>query len=172
MQCQSNSINIYRFLKIFTDISPEEIERTYGHMQGSDLNAAKVVLANEVCRMLHGDECLKEINATAATLFGGAGDGIWGGNVESSLSSIPHVQITVTSPLQTISIVDVLVHTKLASSKGDAKRQIRSGAIRLNGEKVVSDKCHIGQSNVLLDLGIVKVSAGKRNHVGVILEVI
>lgn len=52
-------MNIYRFLKIFTDISPEEIERTYGHMQGSDLNAAKVVLANEVCRMLHGDECLK-----------------------------------------------------------------------------------------------------------------
>ena len=64
-----------KFLKIFTELPVEECDRL-GALEGSDINAAKIILANEVTTLLHGAEAAKNAEATAREVFekGGVGD--------------------------------------------------------------------------------------------------
>ena len=56
-----------RFLRIFTELPREDIERLEA-LPGAQINEAKVVLADEATSLLHGPECLAEVKQTAAAL--------------------------------------------------------------------------------------------------------
>lgn len=58
--------------QLFTELSLEQIEEL-SKLEGADINKAKVILADEATKLLHGEECLAEIHATVANLFTGAG---------------------------------------------------------------------------------------------------
>jgi tyrosyl-tRNA synthetase len=64
-----------KFLKLFTELPVEECERL-GALEGSEINAAKIILANEVTTLLHGADAAKAAEATAREVFekGGVGD--------------------------------------------------------------------------------------------------
>ncbi|MEH6776183.1 MAG: tyrosine--tRNA ligase, partial [Cereibacter changlensis] len=67
--------DVGRFLKLYTELPVEECDRL-GALQGSEINAAKVILANEVTTLLHGAEAAAAAEATARAVFeqGGVGD--------------------------------------------------------------------------------------------------
>jgi len=110
-----------KFLKIFTELPVEECDRL-GTLEGSDINAAKIILANEVTTLLHGAEAAKTAEATAHEVFekGGVGD------------DLPTLTLSAADIGDGISIVQLIVKSGLAGSGKEAKRLITENGARYN----------------------------------------
>ncbi len=138
--------DVLKCIRMLTFLPLEEIEKM-DKWEGSELNKAKEILAFELTKLVHGeDEALKAQEAAKA-LFAGGGDD----------SNMPKTKIELEG--DEISLVDVLVQCKLASSKGEAKRLISQGGISLNEEKITSFDYKIPTSQ--LKDGI-KIKKGKK----------
>jgi tyrosyl-tRNA synthetase len=115
--------DIGRFLRMFTFLPLDEVERLE-KLSGAELNAAKEVLAFEATRITHGDDEAGKARATAHARFGG--DGLDGG---------PSVVVA-----EATSLVDLAVRAGLVDSRNAAKRHLREGGLRLNGEPQPADR--------------------------------
>ncbi|HRQ86842.1 MAG TPA: tyrosine--tRNA ligase [Candidatus Saccharibacteria bacterium] len=126
--------DVIDYLKIFTLLSREEIERleqAVGSNPGE--REAQKVLAAEVTTIVHGAERAASAERVTAVLFGGQSVKDLSEDELSILSKeIPTVNIGV-------SLIESLVQTGVASSNGDARRLLESGAVTVNGEKVFAD---------------------------------
>ena len=149
--------SFFRFLKLFTEVSLEELSKIE-KWEGSELNAAKILLADEATRLLHGDECLVQIHATVDSLFAGGSGG-------SDLESLPKVFVDSDS----VSVVDLLVLAGMSASKGEAKRLIKGGGARVNDEKVTAESAVVSTSDFGTDRRL-KLSSGKKSHCLVVLN--
>ena len=122
--------DVVRFLKLFTELDLEEIEKMES-WKGADINKAKVVLADEATALLHGRECLKAIHETIDTMFKGGGKG------GASTESLNRVFVTDEDMADGgVKIVDLFVRLDLAKSKKEARRLIQGGGAKLNEVKV------------------------------------
>jgi tyrosyl-tRNA synthetase len=144
----TNDADVGRFLKIFTELSVEECDRL-GALGGSEINEAKIVLANEATTLCHGAEAAAAAEATAREVFekGGVGD------------DLPTLEVTEAElPL---SIVQALVRSGLAKSGKEAKRLIAEHGARI-------DDAPLTDAGLMLDAGAlsspVKLSAGRKRH--------
>ena len=139
-----------RFLKLYTELPIEECERL-GALQGSEINSAKIVLANEVTSLLHGAEAARTAEATARDVFekGGTGD------------DLPRLTLNAADVADGISIVQLLVKSGLASSGKEAKRLIAEGGAKLN-DAPLSDTGLVLQAGDLAEP--IKLSKGKKKH--------
>ena len=148
--------DVGRFLKIFTELPVEECDRL-GALQGSDINQAKILLANIATALLHGDEAAQAAEATAREVFekGGVGD------------DLPTVLLTAVDVLDGISLAQLFVRAGLAKSGKDAKRLIAEGGARMNDD-LVSDPSLVLRAGELADP--VKLTAGRKRHALVVLE--
>ena len=155
--------DVVRFLKLFTEVSLEEIA-VMEKWEGADLNKAKIILADEATKLLHGETCLAKIHATTQTLFAGASG-------STDLSSLPRFQLDSNEGLAArgagISVVDLLIKAELAASKGEAKRLIKAGGARVNDEKVADEAALVTTSG--FKDGQLKLSSGKKTHVLIVL---
>lgn len=140
--------DVVRFLKLFTDLPLDEIERL-GRADGADLNVVKERLANEATALAHGPEAARRAQATARQAFG-AGEAAEG---------LPTVELSDAERLKGIGLVDLVVRAGLASSKGEARRAIAGRGVRLDGE-VVED------TETIVSLGEhpVRLSLGRKRH--------
>ncbi len=142
--------DVGRFLKLYTEMPVEECERL-GALAGSEINDAKIILANEVTGLLHGAEAATAAEATAREVFekGGVGD------------DLPTLELTRDELGEGLSIVQALVRSGLAKSGKDAKRLISE-----NGAKI--DDAPLTDAGLMLDAGAlaspIKLSAGKKRH--------
>jgi len=136
--------DVGRFLRLFTDLPLDEVARLEA-LAGSEINAAKVVLANEVTRLVRGEDAATAAAATAAATF--AGDGLG--------QELP----TVTVGPDGIGVIDALVALGFAGSRGEAKRLIAGGGARLDGQ-AISDENH----RIVLGQTDVRLSSGKKKH--------
>ena len=114
------------------------------HFDGA-INAAKARLAYEVTKIVHGEEEADKARRQAEGAFGGGDE-------------MPEAAISAT----TVKVADMLVELGLAKSKGEAKRLIEGGGIRLNDDKVASFDADIPSS--LLETGFV-LHKGKKQHI-------
>ncbi|WP_347820200.1 tyrosine--tRNA ligase [uncultured Planktomarina sp.] len=139
-----------RFLKLYTELPIEECERL-GALQGSEINSAKIILANEVTSLLHGAEAARTAEATARDVFekGGTGD------------DLPTLTLNAADIADGISIVQLLVKSGLASSGKEAKRLISEDGAKLN-DAPLSDASLVLQAGDLADP--IKLSKGKKKH--------
>ncbi|QDM40113.1 tyrosine--tRNA ligase [Altererythrobacter sp. TH136] len=130
--------DVGRFLKLFTDLPLDEIARLEG-LQGAEINAAKVVLANEVTRLVRGDEAARTAEATASTTFaGGAGEDL------PTLALQPDMTFAA-----------ALTALGFTASNGEAKRKVAEGAVKLDGEPV-TDPAAPARAG--------RISLGKKRH--------
>ena len=137
--------DVGRFLRLFTDLPLEEIARLEV-LEGAEVNAAKVILANEVTRLVRGEEAARSAEATAATTFAGGGMG----------DDLPVLEL---GPEGT-RIGAALTALGFAGSGGEAKRKLAEGAVRLDGV-VVSDP---GQEIRLTPGTEARLSLGRKRH--------
>ncbi|MEL0210222.1 MAG: tyrosine--tRNA ligase [Novosphingobium sp.] len=128
----------------FTDLPLEEIVRLEA-LEGSEINAAKVVLANEVTRLVRGEDAAKAAEATAAATFAGGGLG----------QDLPVLEVAGDS----VSLVDALAGLGFAASRGEAKRLIAGGGARVEGVAITDDS-HV----ISLSQNEIRVSSGKKKH--------
>ncbi|HBM40210.1 MAG: tyrosine--tRNA ligase [Roseobacter sp.] len=139
-----------KFLKIFTELPVEECDRL-GALEGSDINAAKIILANEVTTLLHGVEAAKNAEATAREVFekGGVGD------------DLPTLTLTAEDIGDGISIVQLIVKSGLAGSGKEAKRLITENGARYNDEPLTDAGLMVDAATLATPI---KLSAGKKRH--------
>ena len=139
-----------RFLKLYTELPVEECDRL-GALEGSDINAAKIILANAVTTLLHGPEAAAAAEATAREVFehGGVGD------------DLPTVEVTADEVAAGISIVQLIVRAGLAKSGKEAKRLITENGARLDDEPLTDAGLMIDAAALTSPI---KLSAGKKRH--------
>ena len=135
--------DVGRFLKLFTDLPLDEIARLEA-LEGSEINAAKAVLANEVTRLCRGEEAARAAQATAEATFAGGGVG----------QDLPVLVL----PAEGMGIIDALVGIGFAASRGEAKRLIAAGGARLDGISVTEEGYQIPGGSEL------RLSSGKKKH--------
>ena len=148
--------DVGRFLKYYTEMPVDECDRL-GALSGSEVNAAKVILANEVTALCHGAEAAAAAEATAKAVFEEGGTG----------EDLPRVVLDAAEAAEGVSIVQLFVRAGLAKSGKDAKRLIAEGGARLNDEA-------LGDAGLVIrasDLGTpLKLTAGRKRHALVALD--
>ncbi|PVA06028.1 tyrosine--tRNA ligase [Thalassorhabdomicrobium marinisediminis] len=139
-----------KFLKLFTELPVEECERL-GALQGSEINEAKIILANEVTALLHGTEAAEAAAQTAKEVFekGGVGD------------DLPTLTLSPDELGDGISIVQLIVKSGLAGSGKEAKRLIAEGGAKLNDAALTDAGRMIAPADLATPI---KLSAGKKRH--------
>jgi len=135
--------SVGNFLRLFTDLPLEEVERLEA-LSGAGINEAKIVLATEATAMLHGRDAASAAADTARATFeqGGSGD------------DLPTLSVG-----EGVSLAHALTQLGFTPSNKEARRKIAEGAVRLNDE-AVSDAA------LVVEVGgqPVKLSLGKKRH--------
>jgi len=148
--------DVGRFLKLYTELPVDECDRL-GALEGSEINEAKIRLANEVTTLLHGSEAAKAAEATAREVFekGGVGD------------DLPTLSLSAADLGDGISIVQLIVKSGLAKTGKEAKRLIAENGAKLDDAPLTNAGLMINAEALSSPI---KLSAGKKRHALVQLE--
>jgi tyrosyl-tRNA synthetase len=145
--------DVARFLKLFTVLPVNEIARLSA-LKGAEINEAKKVLATEATALVHGRQAAELAAATARTTF-----------EEGKLAeSLPTEEVARSNLEQGLSVLDAYVLLHLVISKGEARRQIRNGGLRINDVVVADEKMMLTSKNLTPE-GVIKLSLGRKRHV-------
>jgi tyrosyl-tRNA synthetase len=135
--------DVGKFLKLFTDLSMEDIGKLES-LSGADINEAKIVLATEATTMLHGREAAEAAARTAADTFGAGGAG----------EDLPTLSLG-----DGMNIAHALTALGFTPSNKEAKRKIAEGAVRLDDVAVNDSALIVTPRDEPL-----KLSLGKKRH--------
>ncbi len=142
--------DVIKVMKMLTFMTLEEIAK-YENFEGAELNQAKERLAYELTDLVHGkDEAEKALEAAKAIFAGG---GISENMPTTTISENDFVD-------GEISVIDLLVLTKLAPSKSEARRVIQGGGVSVDSEKVADFSAKINKS--AFDKGEIIIKKGKK----------
>ena len=118
--------DVMKCIRMLTFLPLEQIDEM-DHWEGSQLNAAKEILAYELTKMVHGAEEAEKAQSAAKALFTAGG----------TTSDMPATELSEDVLHDgAITVADMLVLGKMAPSKGEAKRLIQQGGIFVNDEKI------------------------------------
>jgi len=142
--------DVGRFLKLYTELPVGECDRM-GALEGSEINEAKIRLANEVTTLLHGADAAAAAEATAREVFekGGVGD------------DLPTLELSEEDIGDGISAAQLIVRSGLAKSGKEAKRLIAENGARID-DQPLTDAGRMFDARALASP--VKLSAGKKRH--------
>jgi tyrosyl-tRNA synthetase len=145
--------DVGRFLKLFTVLPLDEIARL-SSLQGAELNEAKKVLATQATALVHGREAAATSGEAARKTF-----------EEGALAAtLPSIEITRAELAKGIGVLTAFSEkTGLVASNGEARRQIKSGGLKVNDETVTDERMRLTDS--ILKHGLIKLSLGKKKHV-------
>ncbi len=148
--------DVLKCIRMLTFLPLEQIDEM-SHWEGSQLNRAKEILADELTSLVHGEEEARKAEASAKALFAGGG----------SNENMPTTEITESELNDgAIDIMTVLVRSGLCASKSEARRNIQQGGVTVNDEKITDISKSFGADE--LKKGII-VRRGKKNYSKVIL---
>ena len=142
--------DVGKFLKLFSELPVSECDRL-GSLEGQEINEAKIILANEVTKLCHGEEAAISSNKTAHKVF----------TEDGSDDNLPTLEISKLEVLDGISFTQALVRTGLVSSGKEAKRIIAGGGAKLN-DQVINDAGYMLDATELHKTP--KISASKKKH--------
>jgi tyrosyl-tRNA synthetase len=140
--------DVLKFIKIFTDIDLNEIEK----IENNDINELKILLANKATEMLHGKQEAKNSEETAKKTFS---DNSLGENLPTVLISEKEIEERVT-------LMDLIILTKLENSKSEIRRLIKGNGIRINNQVITNEKLLITKN--IFKENLIKLSLGKKRH--------
>ncbi len=146
--------DVLKFIKIFTDLSIEEIEK----IKNQNINQLKITLANEATSMLHGKKEAKASEETAKKTFS-----------ENSLGSeLPSISINKKQLDKKLNIIDLIILSRLETSKSEIRRLIKGNGVKINNQLINDEKLIITKE--LFKDNFIKLSLGKKRHVKVDLS--
>ena len=142
--------DVARFLKLYTELPLDECSRLE-KLEGSEVNDAKIILANEVTALLHGRDAALRAAQTSSEVFekGGIGE------------DLPTISFRENEISDGVPIVQAFVKAGLAKSGKEAKRLIAENGARLD-DKLVTNTNLVLTAKMLTKP--VKLSAGKKRH--------
>ena len=143
--------DVGRFLKMFTDLSVDEITRLE-KLGGTEINEAKKILALEATTLLHGTQAANDAVETARRTFEQGGTG----------NDLPRIEIPRVELAAGVPILALLQRTGLTTSNGEARRLVRGGGAKVNDNKIKDENMTVDAQ--FISNGIIKISAGKKRH--------
>jgi len=143
--------DVERFLKLFTELPLDEIERLAG-LRGAEINEAKIILANEVTKLCHGEENAVAAAKTASDTF----------NKGVMSEGLPQLNVSA-DVLNAFSVLDAFVQLGLADSKGAVRRLIKGGGAKINNQVITDDAIQLTTDDFGAE-GKLQLSAGKKRH--------
>ena len=149
--------DVEKFLALLTFLPMDEVRRL-GALEGAEINEAKKILAYEITKMIHGQEEAEKAATASAALFES------GNNMEH----IPSFEISSDELAEDNRVVAILALSKLAKSKGEARKLISSGAVYVDDEKINDVEARI-EAEALKGEGII-IRKGKKNFLRVTLS--
>lgn len=132
---------VEKVLRLLTFLPDEEVERL-ASLKDEKINEAKKIAAYEITKLIHGEEEAKKAEETALGLFEGSG------NIEN----MPTTKVQHTN----MSLVDAIVLTNIAPSKGQARKLIEQGGITLNDKKVLDTNLILSENDFKDGYAIIK----------------
>ena len=145
--------DVGKFLKIFTRLPLDEIAKLEA-LGGAEINEAKKILATEATAIVHGrDAALAAMETARQTFEEGA--------IAESLPTVevPRAQLDAGIGVLT-AFADI---AKFVASNGEARRQIKSGGLRVNDAPVTDEKMTLSTGDLTPE-GVIKLSMGKKKH--------
>lgn len=157
-------------LRTFTFLSHDEIEELEHSIEAApEKRAAQRRLAEEVTRMVHGEEALANAQKATEAMFGGSLAGLDDATLADVFSEVPSSELNRSILGENRLLVDVFVECGIFKSKGEARRLIQNGGLYLNNEKVTSDDVQLNEQS-LCGKRIAVARTGKRNYHLLIFE--
>ena len=156
---QTDDADVVRFLKIFTFLGREEIERLEAATADNPrARQAQRALAQEVTAWVHGAEALAQAQAATAALWG-RGDlrELSAGTLAAATVSLPATELVVGES----TVVDLLVGAGLERGRNAARKTVAAGGAYLNNVKVTDQEATVGADDLLAG-GVVLVRKGRR----------
>lgn len=149
--------SVERYLKIFTDLTTEEIAGIMAaHTASPGARTAQRELARTATAIVHGKGEADRAERVSQYLFGEG----WQGEIDAETRTMIASAAPTYATTDDASVVDVLVASGLASSKREAREFLSGGAITLNGEKIDESR-QIAPAD--MTSGIALLKRGKRN---------
>lgn len=140
--------DVERFLKLFTELPLHDIEQLTAE-GGAALNQAKIVLANQVTALAHGEAAAEQACQAALAIF-----------AERTRADLPQIPVRHETLLAGTSIATLLVEAGLEPSLVAVRRLARGGGLRLNGERLDDADLPLDPDGVQW-----QISLGKKRHV-------
>ena len=144
--------DVERFLKLFTELSLDEIAKLAG-LKGAELNEAKKILATEATVLVHGRDAADRAAETARATF----------EEGEITASLPTLEVPRADLEKGLGVLNASVLAGFVQSTGEARRQIKGGGIKVNDDPVTNERQLLTPSDLTPD-GVIKLSLGKKRH--------
>lgn len=152
--------DVVKYLKIFTFLERQEIEALAESVETeAHLRKAQTVLAEEMTKLIHGEEALADAQRITTALFSGDLKSLSADEMKAAFKDVPSVEM----PKEAKPIVDLIVDGKVSPSKRQAREDITNGAISINGEKI-RDLEYVVDGKDRLDDEFAIVRRGKKKY--------
>jgi tyrosyl-tRNA synthetase len=146
--------DVIKFLKNFTDLEIEDIKK----IENDNINDLKILLANETTSMLHGKDAAKNSEQAAKEAFSGNSLG----------ANLPSIKINSKNINNKLDIIDLVILSKLETSKSEIRRLIKGNAVKINDEIISDEKLIV--TNEFFSENYLKLSIGKKRHLKIELD--
>lgn len=157
----TDDADVVKFLKYFTPLSRERIAELANEVaERPEKREAQRELAREVTRLVHGEEGLASAESITQALFSGDVSQLGESDLVEALQDMPSA---IAEDADASSLMDLLIAVKAAPSRRQARQDIESGAVLVNGRKVTDPEAAISREERLHGKFIV-LRRGKKNY--------
>ena len=155
----SDDSKVLEYLKVFTFLSREQIEDIYEqHLAAPEKRIAQKTLAWEIVKDLHGKAEADNAVQVSEKLFAGDFKGLSVSDIMTGMKGVPTFKYD-----SELSLVDLLVNNKIASSKREAREFIKGNAISINGD-IFNDESTIITKDLALEGKVIIIRRGKKKY--------
>jgi len=157
--------DVVQYLKFFTMLDQRAIaELEYAIVVAPEKREAQKRLAEEVTRTVHGESNLRKAIQASRVLFGGVIEDLSASDVLDIFAEVPSSTIPGdTFEGDGVSLLDLVISSGFATSKGAARRLIEDGGIYINNRRVSDVEATIGHSTLIEGQYLV-LRKGARNY--------
>jgi len=154
-----------RFLRLFTFLERDHIdELAASHAADPGKRSAQTALATEFTRLVHGDSVVRTVQRATSILFGGQDDDIDDATLNLLSAEIPHSSVPIAGSVIDLALLDLLVETGLAESKGAGRRLVEAGGVYVNNRRRADPSARIRQPDLLCGRAVLLRSGKKTYH--------
>ena len=146
--------DVIKFLKLFTEIDTKEINK-FSKLSGSELNKIKILLANEVTKICHGEEFAKKAEQSSMKIFSER-------KIDKNIPEKNKLSISKEELIKLKSLKEYLVLLNLSKSLGESKRLIENGGVKINNKKIIDKNYIIKEMD--FDNNLINISVGKKRN--------
>ncbi len=167
---QTADADVVRYLKLFTFLDQPRIEALAAEAAAHpEKREAQRVLAAECTGVVHGPEAVNAVEAASRILFSGSSEIPTAETVAMLAGEVPVTEIPTVDLTTGITLVDLLVRTKLAESKGAARKLIEGGGVYVNNERHNQPQAMVSMEDLKWPRAILLRSGKKNFHLALVV---